>query len=212
MGELIVLAERRASRLRARQSVRPAFYFDLASPFSYLAAERVERVLGEVDWVPTAGHLVRLDGDWSAPASIRAHAETCAVALKLPLVWPDAFPSDTPKALRAATYAVEVGAGARFALAASRLAFCGGFDLEDPVILAEAAAAAGIGLRECLAAAADRDRDDELQATALGLLSAGVRGLPAVRIGGRWFHGDGVLATSAAYLRSDASVGGPLVM
>ena len=36
----------------------------------------------------------------------------------------------------------EGGRGAGFVLAASRLAFCGGFDLEDPEILAEAAAAA----------------------------------------------------------------------
>jgi 2-hydroxychromene-2-carboxylate isomerase len=206
MGELIYLDERRATRSRARHSARPEFYFDLSSPFSYLGAERVEGVLGEVDWVPTAGHLLRVDSEWSAPASIRSHAETCAVALKLPLIWPDAFPSDAPKALRAAAYAVEVGAGARFALAASRLAFCGGFDLEDPVILAEAAAAAGIGLRECLAAAGDAERDDELQAKALGLLSAGVRRLPAVRIGARWFHGDGVLASSSAYLRSESSL------
>ncbi len=43
-------------------------------------------------------------------------------------------------------YASTIGCGAQFALAAMRLAFCGGFDLEDPEILAEAAAAAGIPL------------------------------------------------------------------
>jgi 2-hydroxychromene-2-carboxylate isomerase len=209
MGELIDLAERRASRAKARQSVRPAFYFDLADPFSYLAAERIERVLGEVDWIPTAGGLLRVDGDWAQPASVRAHAETCAVALKLPLVWPDSFPAETPKAQRAATYAAEIGAGCRFALAASRLAFCGGFDLEDPVTLAEASAAAGIGLRDVLSAAGEPDRDEALQASALGLLSHGVRRLPAVRIGSRWFHGDGVLAAASAYLRSGAWVGAP---
>ncbi len=213
MGELIYLDERRAKRLKeARRHARPAFYFDLACPFSYLAAERIERVLGEVDWIPTAGKHLRIDGEWTQPASVRAHAETCAVALRLPLVWPDTFPDSTPNAMRAAAYAVDVGAGSRFVLAASRLAFCGGFDLEDPVILAEAAAAAGLGLRDVLAAAADAERDDELQAIALGLLAHGARGLPAVRIGSRWFHGDGVLAQSAAYLRSGASVGGPAAL
>ncbi len=211
MGELILLAERRADRSRPCRTARPAFFFDLACPFSYLAAERVERVLGDVEWVPTAGRLLRQSGEWSGPAAIRAHAETCAVALRLPLVWPDPFPSDTPAALRAAVHAAEIGAGARFVLAASRLAFCGGFDLEDPEILAEAAAAAGIGLRDCLAAAGDETRDIELDATARGLLSRGIQRLPAVRVGSRWFAGDGVLAGSAAYLRSDASVEGPLV-
>jgi 2-hydroxychromene-2-carboxylate isomerase len=208
MGELIILAERRADRSRARRSNRPAFFFDFACPFSYLAAERVERVLGEVEWVPTAGGLLRQRQDWSHPAAVRAHAETCAVALKLPLVWPDSFPGDTPAALRAATHAVEVGAGARFVVSASRLAFCGGFDLEDPEILAEAAAAAGISLRDCLAAAGDLTRDGELHATARGLLAHGIRGLPAVRIGRRWFHGESVLATAAAYARSGATVFG----
>ena len=211
MGELIILAERRADRSRARRTSRPAFFFDLACPFSYLAAERVERVLGDVEWVPTSGWLLRQGGEWSQPAAIRAHAETCAVARRLPLVWPDSFPSGTPAALRAAAHAVDIGAGARFVLAASRLAFCGGFDLEDPEILAEAAAAAGIGLRDCLTAAGDPGRDSELDATARGLLSRGIQRLPAIRIGSRWFAGDGVLAGSAAYLRSDASVEGPLV-
>ena len=211
MGELIILAERRADRSRAGRSSRPAFFFDLACPFSYLAAERVERVLGDVEWAPTAGRLLRQGGEWSQPAAIRAHAETCAAALRSPLVWPDSFPSGTPAALRAAAHAAEIGAGARFVLAASRLAFCGGFDLEDPEILAEAAAAAGIGLRDCLTAAGDPARDIELDATARGLLSRGIQRLPAIRIGSRWFAGDGVLAGSAAYLRSDASVEGPLV-
>jgi 2-hydroxychromene-2-carboxylate isomerase len=211
MGELVDLAEHRADRSRVTRTTRPAFFFDLACPFSYLAADRVERALGDVEWVPTAGLLLRQGGEWSQPAAIRTHAETCAVALRLPLVWPHPFPSDTPAALRAAVHAAEIGAGARFVLAASRLAFCGGFDLEDPEILAEAAAAAGIGLRDCLAGAGDETRDIELDATARGLLSRGIQRLPAVRIGSRWFAGDGVLAGSAAYLRSDASVEGPLV-
>ncbi len=211
MGDLIILADRRARAPRVRSSTRPAFYFDIACPFSYLAAERVERIVGDVEWIPTSGALLRQGGEWSQPAAIRAHAETCAVALRLPLVWPDSFPAAAPAALRAAMYAAEIGAGAQFALAASRLAFCGGFDLEDPEILVEAAAAAGIGLRDCLAAAGDESRDDELQVTARGLLARGVARLPAVRVGSRWFHGDGVLAAASAYLRARSDVGGPLV-
>jgi 2-hydroxychromene-2-carboxylate isomerase len=202
MGELIVLAERRADRSRRPRTVRPAFFFDLSCPFSYLAAERVERVLGDVDWVPTASTALHGNELRVNSAEVRSHAETCAVALRLPLVWPDRFPAQTPGALRAAAHASEIGAGARFALAASRLAFCGGFDLEDPEILAEAAAAAGIGLRECLAAAGDPTRDGALFATARGLLAQGVRRLPAIRVGTRWFDGDGALAAASAFLRA----------
>ena len=70
--------------------------------------------------------------------------------MRLPLVWPEHFPRETPAALRAASHAAEIGAGCRFALAARRLAFCGGFDLEGPEILAEAAAAASLRLRTAL--------------------------------------------------------------
>ena len=210
MGDVIVLADRRADRSRPTHGARPSFFFDLGCPLSYLAAERVERVLGDVEWIPTAGAVLHGDS-WSDAAAVRAHAETCAVALRLPLVWPDRFPADTPGALRAAAHAAEIGAGSRFALAASRLAFCGGFDLEDPEILAEAAAASGIGLSACLAAAGDVSRDAELHATARGLLAQGVRELPAIRVGHRLFHGDTALAAAAMVLRSPAVADRPLV-
>src|SRR3712207_6951120 len=44
-----------------------------------------------------------------------------------------------------------------------RLAFCGGYDLEDPEVLGEAAAAAGIGLDDCLRAARDEGRDGAME-------------------------------------------------
>ncbi len=207
MGQLIILAERRADRSRViPNDLRPSFFFDLSCPFSYLVAERIERVLGEVEWIPTAGTVLRGGEDWANPAAVRAHAETSAVAVRLPLVWPEHFPHETPAALRAASHAAEIGAGYRFALAASRLAFCGGFDLEDPEILAEAAAAAGLGLQDCLKAAGDLTRDGALHATARGLISQGIRQLPAIRISDHWFDGDGALASAAAYLRSGMTV------
>lgn len=211
MGELIVLAERRADRSRPTGNPRPAFFFDLSCPFSYLAAERVERVVGDVAWIPTAGTLLRQSEQFPRAATVRAHAETCAVALRLPLVWPDRFPAETPAALRAAAYAGEIGAGSRFAIAALRLAFCGGFDLEDPEILAESAAASGLSLRDCFCAVGDLSRDGALHATARGLLSNGVRQLPAIRVGRHWFDGEGALAAAAALMRSGAMRDSPLV-
>jgi 2-hydroxychromene-2-carboxylate isomerase len=196
MGELIVLAERLADRSRPRgaDKAAPAFFFDLACPFSYLAAERVERLLGGVEWIPAAGRPVaRCD-----LSSFRSRAESRAAELRLPLVWPDPFPVSVPGALRAAARAGELGAGPRFALAAARLAFCGGFDLEDPEVLAEAAAAAGLTLDQCLAAAGDQALDRSLEATARGLRAQGVRRLPAVRVGGRLFDGERRLVEAAA--------------
>ena len=196
MGELIVLAERLAdrSRVRGTEKAEPAFFFDLACPFSYLAAERVERLLGEVQWIPAACGPV---AQHELP-SFRSRAERRAAELRLPLVWPEPFPVSVPGALRAASRAAELGAGSRFALAAARLAFCGGFDLEDPEVLAEAAAAAGLTLDQCLAAAGDQALDRSLKATARGLRAQGVRMPPAVRVGGRLFDGERRLVEAAA--------------
>jgi 2-hydroxychromene-2-carboxylate isomerase len=206
MGDLIVLKERLADRSRIAGSSRPAFFFDLGCPFSYLAAERVERTLGDVEWVPTAG--AELGGALGAQSgAIRAEAERHAEALRLPLVWPDGFPGEVRRALRAAVHAAGLDAGSAFALAASRLAFCGGFDLEDPEILAEAAAAAGIPLDACIAAAADRSLDASLLATAHGLRRRGVTRLPAIRIVGRFFEGRRGLTEAHAMLRAEAAYG-----
>lgn len=208
MGELIVLTERLADRSRP-MSDRPAFFFDLACPFSYLAAERVEKLLGEVEWIPVAGHFVGRNRAARLP-QMRETAERRAAELRLPLVWPDRFPEGSPSALRAAAYASEAGAGARFALAASRLAFCGGFDLEGPEILAEAAAAAGIPLDSCLAAAGDLFRDGALHATMRGLLARGVSELPAIRIGRCWLKGERAVVEAAALLHARGAEVRPL--
>jgi 2-hydroxychromene-2-carboxylate isomerase len=201
MGDVIFLEERRADRSRSRGATELAFFFDLSCPFSYLAAERVERLLGEVDWIPVAGI-------WS-PASadldeLCARAERRASELRLPLVWPDRFPSAVPSALRASVRAADSGSGPRFALAAARLAFCGGFDLEDPEVLAEAAAAAGVMLADCLGAAGDAELDRELAASARALRAEGVTRLPVMRVGHRFYEGEERLAEVAASLRAPA--------
>jgi 2-hydroxychromene-2-carboxylate isomerase len=157
-------------------------------------------VLGEVEWIPAPA--VGLDGGtrWARFEAAREVAERRAQAVRLPLIWPDNFPANTRHALRAASYAAEQGAGAGFALAASRLAFCGGFDLEDPEILGVAASVAGLSLDGCLAAARDPSRDVPLWATARGLRARGVRRLPAVRLGRRWLEGENLLESAALLL------------
>jgi 2-hydroxychromene-2-carboxylate isomerase len=204
MGQVIYLDERRGERSRTASMTQPLFFFDVSCPLSYLTAERIERKLGEVEWVPVDGASLGAAGGQEPPARqaddhvLRSRADSCARALRLPLVWPDRFPGAARCAQRASAFACEVGAGAAFALAASRLAFCGGFDLEDPETLAEAAAAAGVPLEECLSAAGETWRDEELEANADLLRRHGITELPAICIGDRWFEGEaGLLAAGA---------------
>jgi 2-hydroxychromene-2-carboxylate isomerase len=207
MGELINLAERRDQRRsQARRRFLPTraeFHYDLACPFAYLAAERVERAFDDVIW--TASSATALRCAEAAQAGVRAAAEERAAVLRLPLVWPERWPADVPAAMRAASFAAERGRGAAFVLAAGRLAFCGGFDLDDPEIIAEAAAAAGIGLDECLRAAADCRRDGEIEASARRLLAVGADRLPALRVGRSLFWGEPQVAEASAAARLNAA-------
>lgn len=204
MGRVIYLHERRPVRIRAIRQDRPTFFFDVSSPLSYLMAERIERTLGEVTWVAADGSLLRRARNGRDRGhnlqGLRGRAEAAARAMRLPLVWPERFPGSAPCAQRAADFACEIGAGAAFALAASRLAFCGGFDLEDPETLAEAAAAAGVPLEGCLAAAGETWRDEELAATVRQLADNGVTEVPAIRVGRRWAEGEQGLLTAQLLL------------
>jgi 2-hydroxychromene-2-carboxylate isomerase len=124
-------------------SQQPRFYYDLASPESYLVAERALHALGTVpEWIPV---------DLGGPAfrcaeevmSYREDIERRAAALGvMKLRWPDPFPAeDTRWALLAATYAKWIGRGVAFSLAALRQAFAAGRDLSvrDNVLIAAAA-------------------------------------------------------------------------
>lgn len=208
LGELISLAERRAARVAA--AVRPArprvsFFFDLASPWTYLAAERVDRLFAEVQWRPAMSEALRRaerGGD-----AEREAADERALQLRLPLVWPEAWPTAGLSAMRVATLAAARGRAAPFVLAASRLAFCGGYDVDDPEILAEAAAAAGLGLDACLHAAGDRSHDGKIEASGRRLLAAGADRLPALRIGRALYWGETQVADAAAAARLQAAAG-----
>jgi len=215
MGDVISLAERREShapaalppaRLRGGRAAAPAtFYFDLSCPFTYLALERAERSLGQVRWQPVAAGAGGLHPRWDDPGQAgvaRDAAERRARELRIPLVWPAEHPRPARRAPRAATYAAEVGRGGEFALAAARLAFCGGFDVDDPEALAEAAAAAGLDLAGCLEAAADTGRDAALEHAVARLDAMGADRLPAIRIGRTLYAGEQGIAAAAAARRT----------
>ena len=202
MGTVTSLERHRQDRARHQAVARPGvvhatLFFDLASPYTYLAAERAERLFPGLEWRPacaTALHCGAPHGEdtWEAAA---ARAER----LSLPLVRPQercSYP--VPGAMRVASLAVERGCGGAFVLAASRLAFCGGFGLDDPEILAEAAAAAGIGLRATLDAARDAKRDGPIEDAGRLLLASGADRLPALRVGRMLFCGEDRLAEAAA--------------
>jgi 2-hydroxychromene-2-carboxylate isomerase len=204
MGEVIPLAEHRTRHLTAgrppSRSARPVFYFDLGCPYSYLALERVDRLLPGVRWRPTLAEDLQATDPW-ADESARATAERRARELGLPLIWPTTNARSPRHAMRAALHAIEHDRIAQFALAAARLAFCGGYDVDHPAVLAEAAAAASLDPDRVLRAAHDERRDEALEETGRRLLAAGASCLPAFGIGRGLHCGETSIGVAAAALR-----------
>jgi 2-hydroxychromene-2-carboxylate isomerase len=141
---------------------------------AYLAAERVNHVLGEVpEWVP-----VRL----GEPGPVdRDRVERAAIAQGLqPLRWPDPFPADSEWAMLAATYAKQIGRAVAFSLAAFRQAFAGGRDLGDRDTVLIAAAACEMHPSAVIKGAELRGTRARLEAANEQARAAGVRTVPAV--------------------------------
>jgi 2-hydroxychromene-2-carboxylate isomerase len=216
VGELIDLAAHRAARQHGRETHqqhravtprRATFYFDLASPFTYLAVERVERLFPNVRWQPVLADALQAGDAWADEvqrAALMSAAEERARTMRLPLVWPERFPQEARAAMRVAAHAAAQERAGAFALAAARLAFCGGFDLDDPEVLAEAAAAASLNLPDALAAARDSALDGQLEETGLRLLARGATALPALRVTRTLFCGEDRVAEAAAAMRMPA--------
>ena len=204
MGNVISLAEHRRMRcsspaaVTAPRTARVTFAFDLSSPFTYLAAERVDRLFPNLVWRPVLEEVLQL------PPVDREAAEERAHALGMPLVWPDLGPESVRPAMRVASLAAERGCAAPFVLAATRLAFCGGFELDHPEALAEAAAAANLGLEDCLKAAGDEGRDGALEHGARKLMAQGADRLPVVRVGRLLFSGEDRLGEALAAAHAPA--------
>lgn len=181
------------------------FFFDLSSPYTYLAAERIDRLFSVVEWRPALADALHA-GDPVADSVVREHVQAEAHArahtLRMPLVWPERYPAAGRAAMRVASLAAREGRAAPFVLAASRLAFCGGFDLDDPETLAEAAAAASLGLDACLKAAKDQALDGPMEQQGLRLLAQGADRLPVVRVSRTLFCGEERIGAAAAAARN----------
>ena len=189
---------------------RPVFFYDLGSPYAYLAAERVSAVFAEArgkppEWRPIllGGLFKRFGrGSWARGAGREEgmrEVERRASAYGLPPIsWPEPFPANTLLAMRAATYAKEIGRAPSFSLAAFRQAFAAGRDLTERDNVLLAAAAAEMHPRAVLSAI-ERDSVKRALREATELAGdLGVRGVPSVVVGEQVYWGDDRLEEAAA--------------
>ena len=186
----------------------PVFYFDLGSPYAYLAAERIHEVLPVAPvWQPILlGGIWQVTGGRSWATTERREegiAEVERRAAKyglMPVRWPDGWPNNTLTAMRAAVFAQQAGRVVAFSLAAFRQAFAAGRDLSDADNVLLAAAACELHPNAVLKGIQSKAVKDRLRAATEEAVGRGVRGVPTVAVGDRLFCGDDRLEEAAAYL------------
>jgi 2-hydroxychromene-2-carboxylate isomerase len=188
----------------------PVFYFDLGSPYAYLAAERVSGLFAEAglkapEWQPVllGGLFKRFGrGSWGLTEGREAgfaEVERRAAAYGLaPIRWPDPFPGNTLTAMRAATFAKQTGRTVAFALAAFRQAFAAGRDLTNPDNVLIAAAACELHPNAVQKAIETAAVKEALREATDAAGDAGVQGVPSLVVDGEVFWGDDRLEDAVA--------------
>jgi 2-hydroxychromene-2-carboxylate isomerase len=197
-----------------------SFYFDLASPLAYLAAERVLHTLpGPAEWQPV------LAAELGAPTTksfvaerfdafrcererdvFRAEIARRAQQLGLqPLRWPEPFPFDSALAMRAATYAKSIGRTVPFAQAAFRQAFAGGRDLQQLDNVLIAAAACEMHPAAVTRGAELRSVGEQLAAATRRATLSNIKEVPAIVIDQAVFEGERAVEQAAQRMLAAAA-------
>jgi 2-hydroxychromene-2-carboxylate isomerase len=186
------------------------FFFDLASPYSYLASTQLrgisDRTGARARLYPiTLGGVRKAIGrDMPPPQQLAYMAQdTARWAQKygVPMQIPKAFPISTILPLRATVAAAREGNGERAMEALFRVYWGDGNDISDVDVVERALTAAGLEGKRLVARAADQDVKDELRKNTDLALARGVFGVPTIFVGERSFWGNDRLEFVESALR-----------
>jgi len=190
----------------------PVFYYDLSSPYAYLAASRVDETLPvRPEWRPIAfGVIVRARGKvpWSFAEDRHKDFDEIAGRARargLPEVrYPEGWPLETYSLapLRALLVAADQDQLRAASLELYRTMFAEGRHLADVETVLEAVARAGMDPEAVRQQLATDEVKDRLRAQTDTALAAGVEGIPTVQVGEQLFWGDDRLEDAAAALSS----------
>jgi 2-hydroxychromene-2-carboxylate isomerase len=188
------------------------FYFDIGSPYAYLAAARMEPLLPEpVVWQPVLlGGLFKLTsrsswalGDYRRRQAGMAEIERRARSYGLaPMRWPDPWPTDYLTAMRAVTYAFTVERGRELTMGMFRNAFHRGREMSRQAEVLAASAEAGLRREDVELAVEDPAIKQRLRDATDAAYELGVFGVPTFAAGGELFWGEDRLEDAAAYHRA----------
>ncbi len=181
---------------------RVIFYFDLASPFAYLASTQIERVAAArraaVDWRPIlVGGLFKKVGTPNVPLLAMSEPRRryqmrdllhWADHFRVPFQWPTRFPMNTVAALRL-ILAADEPARVPLTHALFRAYWAEDRDLADRAVLAAAARGLGLDGDALVARTADPAIKQRLHDLTDEAERAGAFGVPTFAVGDELFWG-----------------------
>jgi 2-hydroxychromene-2-carboxylate isomerase len=175
------------------------FFYDLASPYSYLASTQLrgleERTGAKAHLVPiTLGGLRKSTGHQMPPAlQLKYMSQDTARWSKeygVPMQIPQAFPTSSIRALRACIAAERAGKQHEAMDALFRAYWAQGEDLADAAVLEGALSSTGLSGKALLAQTEQQEIKDELRKNTDLALGRGVFGVPMFFVGERSFWGN----------------------
>lgn len=209
--------ENRKPASRHDKPVKPAtvsldFWFDIHSPWCYLASLRIgdiaRRRHAELNWRPL--HLPRLSEQISGrkpleenPAFVEWYRQDlldCAALQNVDIVYHPGYPLRNNRALRACAWAAEQGEAQSFVQVLMRAYWSDQRDISDAGVLQSLAAEVGLD-KEAIPAVIVADRYKQLiENNTREAISKGVFGVPTVAVGGKLFFGNDRLELLERYL------------
>jgi len=206
-------------------SARLEFFFDVGSPWTYLAFHKIEEVAAEARaelvWKP-----ILVGGVFNAvnPAVYAARANPTPARAKyhgkdlqdwarvygLQIGWPKVFPVNSVKAMRGALVAQDAGVLPRYARAAFETYWGELRDISQDDVLADVALRAGLPRDAFFAAIATPAIKERLRANTDELIARGGFGSPTLFVNGddMYFGNDRLVLVRAALKRAQAAEGG----
>lgn len=173
------------------------FYYDIGSPYSYLAAHRIERLADrrgvEVTWRPfLLGGVFRAAGN-TMPAAVPARGRYMLTDLrrwaereKVPFQFSSSFPHNTLLAMRVLT-AAEADELIPLSMALFRATWADDLDVGDPSVIADLL---GERAQPLMAKASEVGTKNRLRATTDAAVAAGAFGAPTFVVGDALFWGN----------------------
>lgn len=181
-------------------SAKVEFYFDLSSPYTYIASKRIDDIVDKYDaqsvWKPFLLGGAYIESGNRAPlevpnkfAYMKKDLSDYATLYDIDFRFPDVFPISSVKPMRAAIAAEEAGKLVAFAREMFEMYFVKNTDISDPAAIEEAAVDAGIDPDWLLRRIVERDIKDALREVTAEAVGRGAFGAPTFFVDGKMFWG-----------------------